>query len=326
MPISNVIGRIRFIPEPHTKSLMVLAPPEFMANIQALIDQLDVAGKQVIIEAIIMEVEHAKVTSLGVELATNPAAFGNVGTNAITALGNLTHFGTSGSAAAGGTIAPAVGWNAAGVSGSVLGLGTDIYALVDFLIKTTDAKVLNQQTVWTKDNEEAMFFKGKKVAFSGGVVTTNNSTQQSIQYDMVGMELKARPSITPESKVDMEVGLEISSLLTERENDQPVRSNMTTETNMIVQTGQTLMLGGILSQADSTVLHKLPLLGDLPLVGGLFRHTSVSQINSEMLVFITPRVVDDPNTGEVASTTDSLDKLKETREQLDAIKPRLEAE
>lgn len=324
MPISNVIGRIRFIPEPHTKSLMVLSPPEFMENIRLLIDKLDVAGKQVIIEAIIMEVEHAKITSLGVELATNPAAFGSVGTNAITALGNLTHFGTHGSA--GGTISSAVGWDTTGMSGSVLGLGTDIYALVDFLVKSTNAKVLNQQTVWTKDNEEAMFFKGKTVAFSGGVVTTVNSTQQSIQYDMVGMELKARPSITPESRVDMEVGLEISSLLNERENDQPVRSNMNTETNMIVATGQTLMLGGILSQTDTTIEHKLPLLGDLPLIGGLFRHTSVNRANSEMIVFITPRVVDDPNATDIDSANKALETLKETREQLDAIKPDLKAE
>ncbi|MBL7185575.1 MAG: hypothetical protein ISS70_04565 [Phycisphaerae bacterium] len=315
MPISNVIGRVRFVPEPHTKSIMVLSPPEFMANIRALIDLLDVAGKQVIIEAVIVEIEHSKVTSLGVELATNPAAFGSLNANAITALGNLTHFGTHGSAS--GTISPAAGWDVTGASGSVLGLGTDIYALIDFLVKTTNAKILNQQTVWTKDNEEAMFFKGKRVAFSGATTITQNTTQQSISYDMVGMELKARPSITPEKNVDMVVGLEISSLLTDIVNDQPVRSSMNTETNMIVENGQTLMLGGILSQTDTTVEHKLPLLGDLPLVGGLFRHTSINRSNSEMLVFITPRVVDNPSE-EVPSATEALDKLKESREQLDA--------
>ena len=315
MPISNVIGRVRFVPEPHTKSIMVLSPPEFMANIRALIDLLDVAGKQVIIEAVIVEIEHSKVTSLGVELATNPAAFGSLNANAITALGNLTHFGTHGSAS--GTISPAAGWDVTGASGSVLGLGTDIYALIDFLVKTTNAKILNQQTVWTKDNEEAMFFKGKRVAFSGATTITQNTTQQSISYDMVGMELKARPSITPEKNVDMVVGLEISSLLTDIVNDQPVRSSMNTETNMIVENGQTLMLGGILSQTDTTVEHKLPLLGDLPLVGGLFRHTSINRSNSEMLVFITPRVVDNPS-DVVPSATDALEKLKESREQLDA--------
>ncbi|MFC1635904.1 secretin N-terminal domain-containing protein, partial [Planctomycetota bacterium] len=99
MPISNVIGRVRFVPEPHTKSIMVLAPPEFMDAIRELIGALDVPGKQVVIEAIIVEVEHTKVTSLGVELSTNPQAFGTLGENALVALGNLTNIGTHGSAA-----------------------------------------------------------------------------------------------------------------------------------------------------------------------------------------------------------------------------------
>jgi general secretion pathway protein D len=323
MPISNVIGRVRFVPEPHTKSIMVLAPPEFMPKIRELIEQLDQPGKQVVIEAVIVEIEHTKVTSLGVELATNPAAFGALSANAVTALGNLTHMGTHGSVSgitspATGVVAPPPG------SGTVLGVGTDIYALIDFLIKTTDAKILNQQTVWTKDNEEAHFFKGSEVAFSGGTtIGTNIGVTQDISYEMVGMELKARPSITPENNVDMTVGVEISQLLTDIVNDQPVRSQMNTETNMIVQTGQTLLLGGILFQKDSTVEHKLPLLGDLPLIGGLFRHNTVIQSNSEMLVFMTPRVVEEP-TEELAEATEPVEKLENIREELDSTVPSLE--
>jgi general secretion pathway protein D len=323
MPISNVIGRVRFVPEPHTKSIMVLAPPEFMPKIRELIEQLDQPGKQVVIEAVIVEIEHSRVTSLGVELATNPAAFGSLSANALTALGNLTHLGTHGSVS--GLISPG-SENPLGATGSgtVLGVGTDIYALIDFLIKTTDAKILNQQTVWTKDNEEAHFFKGSEVAFSGGTTVGNNiGVTQDISYEMVGMELKARPSITPENNVDMVVGVEISALLTDIVNGQPVRSQMNTETNMIVQTNQTLLLGGILFQKDSTVEHKLPLLGDLPLIGGLFRHNSVVQSNSEMLVFMTPRVIDEP-TQEIPEATEPVEKLENIREQLNSTVPSLE--
>jgi len=121
-----------------------------------------------------VEVEHTKVTSLGVELSTNPQAFGTLGENAIVALGNLTNIGTHGSAA--GTISSSSGVAATG-SGSVLGVGTDIYALIDFLIKKTNAKVLNQQTLWTKENEQANFFKGSEVAFRG----SESITQQNYQ-------------------------------------------------------------------------------------------------------------------------------------------------
>jgi len=312
MPISNVIGRVRFVPEPHTKSIMVLAPPEFMDAIRELINALDVPGKQVVIEAIIVEVEHTKVTSLGIELSTNPQAFGALGQNAIMALSNLTNIGTHGSAA--GTISSSQGVAATG-SGSVLGVGTDIYALIDFLIKTTNAKVLNQQSLWTKDNEQANFFKGSQVGFLGGttLIGGQGGSQQELAYDKVGMELRARPSITPEDKVDMIVNVGISQLTSDLVNDQPIRAVMETTTNMIVQDGQTLLLGGILFQKDSTVEHKLPLLGDVPLVGGLFRHTEVIQSNSEMFVFMTPRVIDDSN-DVLSEATSSREKLDEVRE------------
>ncbi|MFB0555738.1 MAG: secretin N-terminal domain-containing protein [Phycisphaerae bacterium] len=322
LPISNVIGRIRFVPEPHTKSIMTLAPPEFIDEIEALIAQLDVPGKQVMIEAIIVEIEHSKVTSLGVQLATNPAAFGSLSENAITALGNLTHIGTHGSVT--GIISPSgVGGNqlfGARDSGTVLGVGTDIYALIDFLVKTTDAKILNQQTLWTKDNKEASFFKGSEVAFLGSVTqAVNVGTQQSITFEKVGMELRARPSITPEDKVDMVVNVNISSLTTDLVNNQPVRSKMNTTTNMIVENKQTLLLGGILFQKDSQVERKLPGFGDLPLVGGLFRHNQVTQTNSELLVFMTPHVIDESAKEFPEAITEKKEILENTKEQLEAV-------
>jgi len=312
MPISNIIGRVRFVPEPHTKSIMVLSPPEFIDDVRKLIDALDVPGKQVVIEAIIVEVEHSKVTSLGIELSTNPQAFGTLGENAIVALSNLTSIGTHGSAA--GTISPSKGVAATG-SGAVLGVGTDIYALIDFLIKTTHAKVLNQQTLWTKDNEQANFFKGSEVAFRGSESITQQTTSQNIEFNRVGMELRARPSITPEDNVDMIVNVEISQLTSDLVNDQPVRTVMETTTNMIVRDGQTLLLGGILFQKDSKIEHKLPLLGDVPLLGGLFRHTEAVLSNSEMFVFMTPHVIDEP-TAALPEATGSREKLDEIREGL----------
>jgi len=324
LPISNVIGRIRFVPEPHTKSIMVLAPPEFMDEIEGLIGQLDVPGKQVMIEAIIVEVEHTKVTSLGIELSTNPAAFGSAGENALTALANITHMGTHGSTS--GIISPSgVGGNtlfgATGGSGTLLGVGTDVYALLDFLVKTTDAKILNQQTIWTKDNEEASFFKGSNVPFLGAttLIGGQGGSQQAFTYELVGMDLRARPSITPEDKVDMIVNVLISQLTAEREQNIPIRSQMNTTTNMIVQNNQTLLLGGILFQKDSKVEAKLPLFGDLPLIGGLFRHNSVIQTNSELLVFMTPHVIDESAEELPEAVTEKMKILEDVRLQLEAV-------
>jgi type II secretory pathway component GspD/PulD (secretin) len=293
-----------------------------MDEIEAMIAELDVPGKQVMMEAIIVEIEHSKVTSLGVELSTNPNAFGSIGENAILALSNLTHLGTHGSAL--GTISPTaedptpIGSTG---SGTILGVGTDVYGLIDFLVKTTNAKILNQQTLWTKDNEEAKFFKGSQVAFLGSESITQQTTSQDVQFDNVGMELRARPSITPENKVDMDVNIKISSLTADLVNNQPVRSSMDTRTNMIVQDSQTLLLGGMLFQNDRNVLSKLPLFGDLPLIGGLFRHNRIEQTNNEMLVFITPRVVDEIEENIPEATKEKID---EPIEKLEDIKDQLE--
>ncbi len=253
-------------------------------------------------------------------MATNPQAFGTLSENAITALGNLTNIGTHGSIA--GTIAPASQIPspiAATGSGTVLGIGTDIYALIDFLVKTTDAKILNQQTLWTKDNKEASFFKGSEVAFLGSESVTQQTTTQNISFERVGMELRARPSITPEDKVDMVVNVNISSLTTDLVNNQPVRSKMNTTTNMIVENKQTLLLGGILFQKDSQVERKLPGFGDLPLVGGLFRHNLITQTNSELLVFMTPHVIEESAKELPEAVEEKKEILDNAREQLEAV-------
>ncbi|MCH7917293.1 MAG: hypothetical protein IIC50_04830 [Planctomycetes bacterium] len=290
-PISNVIGKVRFIPDTHSKSILVLAPREFMETIENLVRELDVPGKQVLIKVVIVEVEHSSATSLGVRLSSNPGAFPAVGESGVLALTQLTQLFTEGSvAAAARTTSPlsAVGTGA----GSIVGGTADVYAMVDFLAKTVDAKILNQQSLWTKDNEEASFFKGDLVAFNAGsTVGSQGFSTQDIRFDRVGMWLQIRPSITPEDHVDMEIRVTLSQLKSETVNGQPVRGEMETTTKMIVKNGETLMMGGILFQRDSHIARKVPLLGDIPLLGALFKHKELIQSNTELIVFITPQVI-----------------------------------
>ncbi|NQV31910.1 MAG: hypothetical protein HQ515_04405 [Phycisphaeraceae bacterium] len=287
-PISNVIGKVRFIPDTHSKSILVLAVPEFMDSIREMIEELDVPGKQVLIKAIVLEVDHSSMTSLGVQLSTNTDSFGEVGENAVKALTELQFLETRG-------------------SGSITA-GADIYALIDFLEKNVNAKILNQQSLWTKDNEMATFFKGDIVPFEAGSSFAGNSdrTQSNNTFEPVGMRLEVRPSITPEDRVDMEVRVELSQLKDEIVNGQPVRGSMETDTKMIVNSGETIMLGGILFQKDSLVKRKVPLLGDIPLVGMLFRHQSEIQTNNELIIFIIPEVIDDG-----AGTANNIEELME---------------
>jgi len=319
MPISNVIGRIRFVPEPRTKSILVLSPPEFMPQIKKLIEDLDVPGKQVMIKAIIVEVDHKNLSSLGVQVATNPSAFGTLDENSIMALSSLSQLDRHGSLI----------WGAGGNQGTQVTntVTADINVLIDFLVKRVNAKVLNQQTLWTEDNEEASFFKGNKVAFfTSATSSATAGNVQDFEFQRVGMTLAVRPSITPNNDVDMIINIIISQLTSDRENSQPVRTEMETKTNMIVGDGQTLMLGGILFQEESLVKRGVPGLSDIPLLGALFSHEENKTTNNEMLVFITPYVIDNfenmsPKTKEQIEIPK--EKLENIREQLDASVMRL---
>jgi len=332
-PVSNVIGKVRFIPDPHSKSILVLAPPEFQESLAKTIHQLDVPGKQVMVKAVILNVDHKDATSLGLQLASNPQAFGNLNENAMTAVSQLIRldkggnnvFSTGGTSTI-GAATTATSTNVGGTETAHIFAGS-VDFLVDFLVKQVNAKVLNQQTLWTKDNEEASFFKGDTVAFSGGTSVTQNSTTQDYTFEDVGMTLRVRPRITPESDVDMIVNVQLSDLTSDLVNQQPKRTKMQTTTNMIVQNGQTVMLGGILFQTDSKILRKVALLGDIPLLGELFRHNAIVKSNSEMIVFITPYVVDEGRqiTGGAAEQLKRpLEALKDAQEEMKVTGERLE--
>lgn len=302
MPISNVIGRVRFIPDPRSKSLLVLAPPEFMERIDELIQELDIPGKQVMVKAVIVQVDHSNMTSLGLQLSSDQSKWSTLDNeNAVTALSTLSHLAESGSL--------------------TLEVGMSVTTLVDFLVRELDAKILNQQTLWTKDNEEAEFFKGQVVAFQTevSVSDTGGRATSQYEYEQVGMTLKARPSITPEKNVDMIIRVILSQLATEEINNQRVRTAMDTTTNMIIQDGQTIMLGGILFQEVSTVKRKLPLLGDAPVIGGLFRHKEAELANSEMLIFITPYVIDEPD----KMLPETIEEIEQPKKKLEKVKEEL---
>jgi len=307
MPISNLIGKIRFIPVHRSKAILVLAPKEYLESIKEMIKELDQPGKQVMIKAIIVEVDHSEMTTLGVRLTSDDAftVFGDLGENAVTALTDLSFLETHGA------------WT--------LNASTSVNALVDLLVKETNGRVLNQPTLWTKDNEEAEFFKGKQVAFittsSSSVVSSDaRATDKTYDYEQVGVTLRVRPNITPEKNVDMTINLIISQVEQDLINTQIATSELNTTTHLIVKDGQTIMLGGILYRNENEIERKVPLLGDLPIVGGLFRHYDAIDANNELLVFLTPYVVD------AESSQATVEELEKTRDKLENALKELEVD
>jgi len=303
MPTSNLIGKIRFIPVHRSKAILVLAPPEYLEDIEQLVASLDKPGMQVMIKVVIVEVDHSKMTSLGVQLSsdTTGTAFGTLGENALTTLSQLTNIETHGSLTIDSTF--------------------NINVLIDLLVKNLDARVLNQPTLWTKDNKEAIFIKGKEIALlnSAQSDTTGSAITTAYDYRDVGVTLRIRPNITPEKAVDMTINLEISEISTDEVNGQVVINKLDTTTSLIVNDGQTILLGGILFQNDSLVERKIPLLGDIPIVGGLFRHEETARRNNELLAFVTPYVIDANSLEAIPAQQDTFQEVERTRQKMEDV-------
>ncbi|MBN1973771.1 MAG: hypothetical protein JW787_09045 [Sedimentisphaerales bacterium] len=320
MPISNIFGKVRFMPEPNTKSILLLAPKQFMPDLEVLIADLDKTGKQVMIETIIVEVEHNTMTSLGFEFSSDGTALssiGRYGANATAIIGNATDY-----------LDFETGLQQ---SDDFFLSGTGLTLFVDFLKKNGNARILNQQTLWTKDNEEANFFKGKQIPFVTGTTETTSSTgavvsSDTFEFQLVGMEVRVRPRITPENNVGMVINVNYSQQTGDKGlGNMDILSQMNSTTNMIIQDGDTLILGGILFQKDSEITYKIPGLGDLPLIGPLFSHNTINKENTELLVFIRPSVIDKaPENLEelVSETTKKL--IEDSRKRMEQIKGELD--
>jgi general secretion pathway protein D len=247
---------------------------------------------------------------LGAEYSSNPDAFGLAGANGATALASLLSKSS-----------PTATTNINSPRSFNLITSANITFLLDLLVTKANAKILNQPTLWTRDNEEATFFKGKSVPFTTATQsdTSGNSINNSVEYRGVGVTLRVRPNITPEKAVDMTLNLMVSQLESSGTNNTPITSLLDTTTKAIIADGQTIMIGGIVFQTDTETINKIPLLGDIPILGALFRHVDSQKTNNELIVFITPFVMDSTTAADSATMvkqTEALKKKADTKKDL----------
>jgi len=276
---SNLVGKIRVVPVWRQNAVMVLAPPEYRSAIIEMISQIDKPGRQVLISAIVAEISGEDATALGLRwsnstiIPTNPDNAVSVGTTTTAQendfLGNL--FDTS-----------------------VLDVNADLNVLLQLLNEKSTVNILSEPRIFTSDNQEAEFFDGQDIPFVTESQTTDQGgLTQSTDYRAVGIQLRVRPRITVNRDVDLRVNLELSSIQPGQTiNNQFIVDRRETTTQLIVKDGQTIVISGILRSEESEVKRKVPLLGDIPLIGALFTSMEKSIVNTELVAFITPLVVD----------------------------------
>ncbi|MGE6360994.1 type II secretion system secretin GspD [Psychrobacter glacincola] len=295
-------------------AVIVNAAPELMFEIEDAVNQLDSRRAQVLIQAAIVEVSGDDATQLGVQWALGNANsgygvvnFNNVGASA-TAL----------AAAALGGGAASISAAAGSIAGALIGIGdsskdsqgnTQFYgAILQALDSSTSANLLSMPSILTLDNEKASILVGQNVPFVTGSFTTsgNDSSNpfQTIDRQDIGINLNVIPHIGDNGTVRLEVSQEVSSVVPGSTGNASglITNKSLINTTILADDQQTIALGGLMRENSTTRQQKVPGLGNVPVIGRLFRSDNDTTQKSNLIIFLQPTILRDGRA--VASVTE----------------------
>ncbi len=291
----------------NVNALIIHAEPRRMAAIKSIIKQLDIRRAQVLVEGVIAEVSYDKGIELGVQWQTSATSDGGfVGLNppSTEISDSITNFNPLSIA-----------------SGLSLGYfsGGTLRGLLRAIADDRFSNVLSTPTLMTLDNEEAEITIGQNVPFVTGSFTTNADTSsnpfQTIERQDVGILLKVKPQINEGDSVRMEIEQEISSVEQGTSGAGLITNKRSVTTNVLVDDQQIIVLGGLLQDDVREVKNKVPVLGDVPLVGNLFRNTNNSAVKQNLMIFLRPQIVRDSRTGSKLSNK-KYDYIRKEQQEL----------
>lgn len=302
-PVSGAAGGSMILADSATNSLVISAPDVTYNALRAVIDKLDARRAQVFIEALVVEVAAEKAAEFGIQWqdlrklyddgtnfigGTNLGGRGT-GSNIIDASVNLGNLGQ--------------GLNIGMVSGTIeipgLGLVTNLGMLARALESDADANILSTPNLLTLDNEEAKIVVGQNVPFiTGQYAQTGDVTTaapfQTIERKDVGLTLKVRPQVSEGGTVKLQIYQEISNLSSTTTAASDLITNMRSiESTVLVDDGRIIVLGGLISDTTQDGVDKVPLLGDIPGFGYLFKYEKRKRLKTNLMVFLRPYVLRD---------------------------------
>lgn len=291
--------------DPATNSLIITAPEPQYRQLRAVIDQLDSRRAQVYVESLIAEVNADKAAEFGIQWqgplsSTHAGTVGLLGTSFGTGGNNiLTNAAAIAQGDYGNVTLPGTGLNLglAQRRGGVYVLGF----LARFLQENGEGNILSTPNLLTLDNEEAKIVIGQNVPFVTGQYTSNNTNDgavnpfQTIERKDVGLTLRVRPQISENGTIKMTIFQEVSNVLASSVNSTTglITNKRTIESTVLVDDGQIVVLGGLLQDEYAGNQEKVPGLGDVPLLGNLFRSESRSRRKTNLMVFLRPVVLRD---------------------------------
>ena len=287
-----------------TNSLVITAPPDIMRTLKRVIDQLDVRRAQVLVEAVIAEVGFDTTRELGVQWIISGINNGSGPLGLI----NFTNTGTAVTDIANALISadqgvqiPTPNANATFGAGKLdSGDGTSYAGLMNALASDANTNILSTPTLLTLDNEEAEIVIGENVPFITGSFTSTGAGDsatnpfQTIQREDVGLTLKIKPQINEGDAMKLNIEQEISSIADSVVGASDLITNKRSiKTTVMVDDGNVVVLGGLMEERIGESLQKIPLLGDIPLAGYLFRSSGADVNKTNLMVFIHPVILRD---------------------------------
>jgi len=295
-PVSDLVGRVRAVPDQRSNGLLVSANVHFFPQILKLIEELDAATDQVLIEARLVEVSSDFLDKLGVRWSPDGSQVFTADDydNSILAKASgqyRTGFGgtTTVNSPASSSLSQVMTSLRSGVLDSTINMDY----LVQFLRKTTEATVLAEPQINIRDNETGRLFVGQQVPIpDNSQISSVGSQNTTIRYKDVGVVLEVTPHINTFGDVELKIHAESSTVvpgLTVLGGALFDTRNF--RTDLRAKNGETLVVGGIIQRQVSDTLRKTPILGDIPVLGWAFKKRDKSTREVELLVFLRPKVV-----------------------------------
>lgn len=289
--------------DPGTNALVITAPAEAMRSLRMVIDKLDIRRAQVLVEAIVAEVAYNRAAELGVTWAVDGSKDNNI--IGLTKLGTGGNISDLAGAALGGEAA--IGQVLGALpQGILLGAGrvdsssgTNWGVVLRALLSDSDTNVLSTPSIVTMDNEEAEIKVGQEVPFVTGQYTNTGAAQgsvnpfQTIDRKDVGLTLKVTPQINEGNAVIMTVALESSNLSRSSGAVDLITNQRSITQKVLIEDGEILVLGGLVSDDLTQTEQRVPFLGSLPILGHLFRSQSATTEKRTLMVFLRPIILRD---------------------------------
>ena len=290
-----ISGKVRISADKATNSLIIMADQEDYKVLEGVIKKLDIPRSMVFIESLIMEVAMDKSLDIGIDWQ----AFGETSISGKeTAIGG--QFSSQGLIDPGALAQGGLSVGLITEQTNIAGLLVSNIAAIINAVKTDDEfRILSTPQVLTTDNEEARITVGENRPYQTRSTTDpSGGTFESFEYRDVGKILKITPHVTEGRLVRMKISLEVTNIdlastLT-TSSTLPVTQKRTIDTTVIVKDSQTVVIGGLIDESETTNETKVPVLGDIPVLGWLFRDHSETTEKTNLYIFLTPRVIKSP--------------------------------